>query len=260
MAFLTAAIESAVVEKISVTIITLNEERNIERCLESVKWADEIVVLDGYSQDRTVEVCRRFTDRIYRESWNGFGKQKNLCASKASHRWILNIDADEVVSPDCAEAIRRELDKGPAHAVYRFPRKNFFGNRWVRHGGWYPDRIARFYDKTRVAFTETLVHEKLSPETDAGVFDHPLEHYSYRDISDYVSRQNRYSTLAAQEMVQKGKTATCLDLCLRPPLAFMKFYFLQQGFREGFLGFSLAVCAGFYTFLKYAKTRSIQFL
>ncbi|MFQ5673146.1 MAG: glycosyltransferase family 2 protein [Nitrospinales bacterium] len=244
-------------EKISVTIITLNEEQNIERCLDSVKWADEIVVLDAFSRDRTVELCRRFTDKVYQESWQGYGKQKNLCAAKASHRWILNLDADEVVSPACAEDIRRKLDEDSSHPIYLIPRKNFFGGRWVRFGGWYPDRIARLYDKTRAAFTEAAVHEELLPNADAGVIGQPLEHYSYRDMADYIARQNHYSTLAAEEMVRDGKVGSWWDLCFRPPWAFVKFYFLRQGFREGFLGFFLAVAAGFYTFLKYAKTRPV---
>lgn len=244
-------------EKLSVIIITHNEEKNIERCLESVQWADEIVVLDSFSQDRTVELCRKYTDRVYQENWNGYGRYKNLCASKTSHKWVLNIDADEVVTPACAEEIRRELQRGPRQALYRFPRKNHIGNRWVMHGGWYPDRIARFYDKSKVAFSEPLVHEKLVPDTNAGDFVNPLVHYSYQDMTDYISRQNRYSTLSAQEMVQKGRVAGWTDLCCRPPLAFFKMFFLQQGYREGVLGLFLAVSAGFYTFLKYAKTRSV---
>lgn len=244
-------------EKISVTVITRNEEKNIERCLDSVKWADEIVVLDAFSRDRTIELCRRFTDKVYRDNWQGYGKQKNLCAARASHRWILNLDADEVVSPACADDIRRELEKGPNHPIYLIPRKNFFGGRWVRFGGWYPDRIARLYDKTQASFTEAAVHEELLPKANGGVIGHPLEHYSYRDMADYISRQNHYSTLSAGEMVRHGKAGTWWDLCFRPPWAFVKYYILRQGFREGFLGFFLAIAAGFYTFLKYAKTRSL---
>ena len=243
--------------KISVTVITLNEEKNIERCLNSVKWADEIVVLDGFSQDRTIELCRRFTDKIFQEAWLGYGKQKNLCAAKASYQWILNLDADEEVSSDCAEEIREKLDKELNHPLYLIPRKNFFGGRWVRFGGWYPDRIARLYDKTRVAFTEVAVHEELFPNGNGGYLVHSLKHYSYSDTEDYISRQNYYSTLSAQEMVRNGKIAEWWDLCLRPLWAFVKAYFFRQGFREGFLGFFLAAAAGFYTFLKYAKTRSV---
>ena len=243
-------------EKISITIITHNEEKNIERCLAGLKWADEIIVLDSFSNDKTVEICRRYTDRVYQENWSGFGRQKNLCAAKASHRWVLNLDADEVVSPEGAKEIRSELEKGPAHPVYSFPRKNHFGGRWVCHAGWYPDRIARFYDKTRVAFTEPFVHEKLYPDDDPGTFHEPLLHYSYTGMEDYIARQNSYSTLSAQERIKQGKGATYADLCLRPPWAFVKSFVFQQGFREGFLGFFLAVATAFYTFLKYAKTRS----
>ena len=244
-------------EKVSITVITYNEERNIERCLASLKWADEIVVLDAFSSDKTVEICRRYTDRVYQEHWVNFGRQKNLCAAKASHRWVLNLDADEVISAECAREICRELEKGPVHAVYAFPRKNYFGGRWVRHAGWYPDRITRFYDKTRVAFTEPFVHEKLSPDADMGIFQEPILHHSYEGMEDYVGRQNRYSTLCAREMVKQGRGATCIDLCLRPPWAFLRSFIFQQGFREGFLGFFLAVATAFYTFLKYAKTRSV---
>ena len=243
-------------EKISVTIITHNEEANIERCLKSLGWADEIVVLDSFSGDRTVEICRRYTPHVYQEKWSGYGRQKNICAAKTSHRWVLNLDADEVVSPECAREIRAELEKGLAHAVYSFPRKNHFGGRWVRYAGWYPDYIARLYDKTCVSFTEPLVHEKLSPEADKGVLKQPLSHYSYLGMEDYIARQNRYSSLHAQDRIERGRGgASFLDICLRPPMAFLKSYFLQQGFREGFLGFFLAVSTAFYTFLKYAKTR-----
>lgn len=244
-------------QKISITIITHNEEKNIERCLDSLKWADEIVVVDSFSDDRTVEICRRYTDRVYQEKWSNFGRQKNLCAAKASHRWVLNLDADEAVSPECASEIRRELEVGPSCPVYSLPRKNYFGRRWVRHAGWYPDRIARFYDKTRVSFTEPFVHEKLSPADEMGEFHHPLLHYSYAGMEDYIARQNRYSTLVAREKAEQGRVATCADLCLRPLWAFMKSYVFQQGFREGFLGLFLAVATAFYTFLKYAKTRSV---
>lgn len=245
-------------EKLSVTIITRNEENNIERCLKSVQWAEEIVVLDTHSTDRTVEICRRFTDRVYQEEWQGYGKQKNLCAERAGHRWILNIDADEVISPACAEEIKKVLSGDPSHPVYRFPRKNLFGGRWVRYGGWYPDMISRLYDKTRVRFTDSAVHEKLLPDADAGVMKEALIHHSFSGMADYIDRQNLYSTLYAREKAGKGWVAGWTHLCLRPPLVFFKNFVLRQGFREGFLGFFLATSTAFYTFLKYAKTRFVE--
>lgn len=244
-------------EKISVTVITLNEEKIIERCLKSLQWADEILVLDSFSSDRTVELCRKYTDKVFQEKWQGYGKQKNLCAARSSHRWVLNIDADEVVSPECAKAIQQELEMGSGHPLYQFPRKNFFGSRWVRFGGWYPDKISRLYDKTRVSFTESRVHEKLNPDDDSGLIGEPLLHYSYEGLADYIDRLNRYSTLFAEEKGQSGWTAGLGHLYLRPPLTFFKNFILRQGFREGFLGMFLALSAAFYTYLKYAKTRKI---
>ena len=245
-------------EKLSVVIIVYNEEKIIQRCLESVKWADEIVIVDGFSDDRTEEICRNYTGSFFQEKWNGFGKQKNICAEKAAHKWVLNIDSDEVVSAELGAEIRSLLQNKPAFPLYKIPRKNFFGSRWVRFGGWYPDHISRLYDKTKIKFSESLVHEKLVPDDNFDILKAPLEHYSYSDMEDYVGRQNRYSTLSAQQKKDQCKEAKWVDLMVKPPLAFLKFFFLKQGFREGFLGFFLAASASYYTFLKYAKTRKIQ--
>jgi (heptosyl)LPS beta-1,4-glucosyltransferase len=244
-------------KKLSVTIITKNEEKNIERCLNSVKWADEIVVLDTNSSDRTVEICRQFTDKVFCLDWHGYGKQKNLCADRASHNWVLNIDSDEEISPEGAEEIKAVLLGEPHHTVYHFPRKNFFAKRWVRFGGWYPDRISRLYDKTQVSFTESQVHEKLVPDENVGSLANPILHYSFTGMADYIERQNRYSTLYAREKIGNGFRAGWSHLIFRPPASFVKNYIIRQGFRDGFLGLFLAVAFAFYTFLKYAKTKSI---
>ena len=242
-------------EKLSVTIITKNEEKNIGRCLESLKWADEIVVVDTGSTDRTVEICRQFTDRIYNESWHGYGKQKNICAGHTKNRWVLNVDADEVVTPESAQEIQDILKTGPQYPVYHLPRKNFFGDRWVRFGGWYPDRILRLYDKNEIAFSEVQVHERLSPDENAGSLKNPLIHYSYSNREDYVQRQDRYSTLYAQEKRAIGFHANWTHLYLRPPLTFLKNFLLKKGFMDGSLGFFLAKNAAVYTYRKYAKTQ-----
>ena len=224
-------------EKVSVVIITFNEEKNIERCLESVRWADEIVVVDTFSTDRTVEICRRFTDRVFQESWRGYGLQKNLCASKANNRWVLNVDADEVISPECAEAIRDVLASELKHPVYRFPRKNFFGNRWIRYAGWYPDLIARLYDRTCVAFSESVVHERLIPDSDAGLIEQPILHFYFDGMEDYVSRQNRYSSLYAEErFALDGRPTGPIFTCALPGF-FLKPIFSGRDFAKGFWGY-----------------------
>ena len=244
-------------KKLSITIITKNEEKNIERCLKSVSWADEIVVLDTHSSDRTVEICRQFTDKVYDEDWQGYGRQKNICAKKASHDWILNLDSDEEISPEGAEEIKQILSVDSEYAVYQFPRKNFFAGRWIRYGGWYPDNISRLYNKTIVGFTESLVHEKLVPDDNVGSLGNPILHYSFLCMEDYVERQNHYSTLYAEEKMKSGFQAGWSHLVLRPIASFLKNYIFRQGFRDGFQGFFLAVTFAFYTFLKYAKTRNI---
>ena len=245
-------------EKVSVTIITKNEENNIERCLKSVRWADEIVVIDAFSTDRTVEICRRFTDKVYQEKWLGYGLQKNLCASKARNKWVLNVDADEVISSECAVAIKNLLSGKSEFPLYRFPRKNFVAERWVRYAGWYPDLISRLYDKDMVSFSQSMVHERLIPECDGGIIDHPILHYSFEGMEDYIQRQNKYSTLYAEERKRLNWKANWTHLYIRPIWIFLKTYFLRQGFREGFLGVFLSLSMAFYTYLKYAKTRSIK--
>ena len=245
-------------QELSVTIITKNEEKNIARCLESVRWADEIVVVDTFSTDRTTEVCRGFTDKVFQEKWLGYGLQKNLCASKARNRWVLNVDADEVISSKCAEAIQGLLSGEPKFSFYRFPRKNFFSDRWVRYAGWYPDYISRLYDRDRVSFSESMVHERLTPDKDGGVINLPILHYSFKGMEDYIQRQNLYSSLYAKEKKRLNWKASWAHLYLRPVWVFLKTYFLRQGFREGYLGVFLSLSMAFYTYLKYAKIRSIK--
>ncbi len=244
--------------KISVTIITKNEEKNIERCLKSIRWADEIVVVDTFSTDRTVEICREFTDKVFQEGWLGYGPQKNLCASKAINRWVLNVDADEVISSECAAEIQKLLSSQPEFPLYRFPRKNFIADRWVRYAGWYPDLISRLYDREQISFSESMVHEILVPDEKGGIINQPIFHYSFDGMKDYIERQNRYSSLYAEEKKRLDWEANWTHLYIRPIWAFLKTYFFRQGFREGFLGMFLAVSMMFYTYLKYAKTRSTE--
>ena len=169
----------------------------------------------------------------------------------------MNVDSDEVISSEGAEEIRATLREGSKHPVYQFPRKNFFGQHWVRYGGWYPDRISRLYDKTQIGFTESQVHEKLVPDSNIGSMKSAIIHYSFSGMADYIARQNHYSTLYAREKVNQGFQASWSHLLLRPPAIFLKNFIIRQGFRDGLLGLFLALSFSFYTFLKYAKTKSI---
>ncbi|MBI5047352.1 MAG: glycosyltransferase family 2 protein [Deltaproteobacteria bacterium] len=244
-------------QKISVTIITLNEESNIRACLESVKWADEILVSDSGSIDRTVEICKEYGAKVFSDTWFGFGRQKNLIAGKAKNNWVLNIDADERVTPDLRVEIEMALSKD-GYEGYYIPRKNFFGEKWIRHCGWYPDYNLRLYRKDKGSFNERSVHEAVRIDGNLGYLKNPLEHYTYRDVSDYLKRMDRYSTLAAEEMFKNGGNTSLLNLVFRPCFTFFKMFVLQKGFLEGYSGIILSGLYSTYTFSKYAKLREMS--
>lgn len=240
-------------EKVSVTVITFNEEREIGDCLQSVAWADEIVVVDSGSADRTVEIARKYTDKVVYHEWPGYAAQKNRAIGLATHDWILSVDADERVSPGLREEIQRLLESSPLAAGYRIPRKNFFLGRWIRHGGWYPDHVLRLFRRDSGHFAERKVHESVAVQGEVGLIRAPLEHYTYRSLADYYQRMDRYSTLAAEEMFERGKRAGIVDLLLRPWATFLKMFLLRQGFRDGMEGLLLSRLYSIYTFSKYAK-------
>ena len=242
--------------KITAIVITRNEERNIGDCLASLAFADEIVVVDSGSTDRTEEICRRDSRvRWFSEPWKGFGPQKNSALDKAGNDWVLSIDADERVSPELAGEITGLPLSVPGVDGYRVPRKSFFGKRWVRHGGWYPDYTIRLWRRRAGRFVDRSVHEVVQVSGTVGTLRGDLLHYTYRDTADFVERMNRYSTLGAGELRKKGVRSTLPDLLFRPPFTFFRMYVLRRGFLDGALGFRLAALYAMYTFLKYAKLR-----
>lgn len=242
-------------EGLSVTIITLNEEENIRDCLESVKWADEIVVLDSYSSDKTTDICKEYTDKVHSErEWHGFGRQKNLCIEKAKGPWILNIDADERVTPELRKEIEGILSgKQENLNGFYIPRKSFFIGKWIRYCGWYPDYNLRLFRKDKGRFSERLVHESVELKGKTGHLKNPLEHYTYKSISDYLLRTDKYSRLAAKEMFNNGKKGNYFDILLRPLATFLKMFILKRGFLEGYRGLILSCLYASYTLSKYAK-------
>jgi len=245
-------------EKISVAIITKDEERNIGDCLESVKWADEIVVVDNGSTDRTLSICQEYGARIFQEEWKGYSGQKNSAIEKAGNEWVLNLDADERVSPELRQEMQKSLEGNQGVNGYWIPRKNFFLGQWIRYCGWYPDLNLRLFRKSRGRFGERVVHERLELEGKALTLTHPLIHETYRSLSDFFQRMDRYSTLAAQEMHREGRKFRLTDVVFRPPFTFLQMYFLRAGFLEGYLGFVLSVLYSYYTFAKYAKLKELR--
>jgi glycosyltransferase involved in cell wall biosynthesis len=242
---------------LSATIIVNNEERNIGDCLASLDFVDEIIVVDSGSSDRTEAICRdNPLVRFHSLAWQGFGRQKNLAAGLASHDWILNLDADERVTPElCTAILAADRDR---YAAFRFARENYFGNRWVRRCGWYPDYNTRLYDRRQGGFSERAVHETLTCRGEVGTLAGHLRHYTYRDIADYVARMDRYSTLAAEELVKGGRRPGLVRILLNPLWTFVRMYLLKGGVLEGYTGLLLAILYAQYTFLKYAKGRELQ--
>ena len=239
--------------KISVTIITHNEEDNIRACLESVQWADEIIVVDSGSTDRTVEICREFTDKVYYNPWTGMREQKQHAVEKASHTWIFSIDADERATEGIRQFIMQELQK-PAHDGYRFPRQNYFLGAWLKHGGWYPDHVLRFFRKDQGYFGGINPHDKVIIRSNkVTTLEVPIIHHTYKSIAQYLTKQNMYSSISAKELFSSGKRVAPTIIPLKTLWKFIETYFVKRGFLDGFRGFVVAMGATYSIFWKYVQ-------
>ncbi len=243
-------------DKISATIITLNEERNINDCLASLDFVDEIIVVDSGSSDKTEEICRAHPKvRFIPYTWEGYGRQKNVAAEQAVNDWILNIDADERVTPELSASISRAATDGAT--AFRMARENYFGSRWIKYCGWYPNYSTRLYDRRQCSFIEKSVHESLKHRGGVGTLSGNLKHFTYTGITDYLARMNKYSSLAAEEVLKAGKHPGISALVFKPVFTFFKMYVVKRGFLEGAHGFQLSVLYSAYTFAKYAKAREM---
>jgi len=243
---------------LSVVIITHNEEDNIGECLDSVKWADEIIVVDSESVDKTDEICRQFGVNFYRERWKGFAQQKNSAIEKATRKWVLSLDADERITP----ALKREIGEilsGPDRKDgYFIKRKNFFLGRWIKRCGWYPDYNLRLFRRDKGLFGVREVHESVNLDGTAGYLENPMEHHTYKSIEDFIGRLDRYSTLAALELLKENRRYGMHHIIFRPIYTFVNMYLMRFGILEGYYGFILSVFYSFYTFSKYVKLRELQ--
>ena len=245
--------------KLTVTVITRNEAANLAGALESVKWADEIVVVDSRSTDETVEIARRYATRVDVHDWKGYSAQRNYAAEIAANDWILAIDADERVPQALADEIQQILRNEPAARGYRMPRVSFYLGRWIKGTDWYPDYQLRLYDRRVGQFNGKRVHESVElSEGKPGTLKNDLQHYPYRDISDHVTSIDHYTTLAAEEWSAAGRRTGVLDVVLHPPAAFLRNYILRFGFRDGMPGFLISVLNSYYVFLKILKLWEIQ--
>ena len=244
--------------KVTAYTLTLDEARQIRAVLESVKWADEIIVVDSFSRDGTVEIAREFNARVLSEKFNGFGKLRNLALDAAKHDWIFSLDADERCTPQLADEIRREL-AAPQSDAYHVPRKSHFLGRWMRHSGWYPDyRQPQLFDRTKLRYNDELVHESYTLNGRLGYLHEHVLQYPWDTIEIATGKLQRYSTLMAQRYLESNKRATLPRLIGSPIATFLKVYLAQQGFRDGFHGLIFASLYGYYTFMKYAKLWELQ--
>jgi glycosyltransferase involved in cell wall biosynthesis len=245
-------------QPISATLITYNEELNIAEALQSVSWADEIIVVDSGSSDATLDICRRFTDKIFHRNWTGYVDQKNCAVEKARNEWIISLDADERVSPELQAEIQDLARSGFRTPGYRIPRTVFFMGRWIRHGDWYPDYQLRLFERRHGKWEGGRVHESVRTTEKPEFLKGEIYHYTYRSMSEYLQRLETYSTLAALDYEERGKKAAPLGLLSNPIAAFVRAYVLKRGFMDGTPGFVAAVMGAVSVFFKYAKLYELQ--
>lgn len=244
---------------ISICIICLNEETNILRCLQSATWADEIIVVDSMSQDKTVEIAKQYTDHLYQREWTGYTDQKNYALSLATGEWVLSLDADEEVSEGLRDEILFEIKRTDAKNGYLIPRRCFFQGRWINHGSYYPNHQLRLFKRDRARWVGKRVHERVEIRGEVGVLKNDLLHYPYRGIiSEQLKTVNEYSGLVAENMHEEGKRYHLWLLLLRPFFKFMEVYFLKLGFLDGVAGFIIAVTSSYTVFVRYVKLRELE--
>ena len=241
-------------QKLSVTIITKNEEAAIAACLASVAWADEIIVLDSASTDKTVEICKAHGAIVHSTTqWPGFGPQKNSALSFATHDWVLSIDADERVSAALREEIEQALSLNTINVAYQIPRSSSYCGQFMRHSGWWPDYVLRLFPKSQATFSDDIVHEHVIFKGEIKTLKNPLLHISYTNLEEVLDKTNRYSSDGATKLAGRGKTASLSSAVLHGLWAFLRTYFLRLGFLDGRMGFILAVSNAETTYYRYLK-------
>jgi glycosyltransferase involved in cell wall biosynthesis len=242
---------------LSAVLITRNAAEKLEACLASVSFCDEVIIVDAGSSDRTRELAQGFGARVIEKEWLGFGRQKQFAVEQARNDWVLCIDADERVSPQLAASIASALEN-PVAPVYRMPRRNRFLGRWLRHGEGYPDWSARLFDRRSARWSDDPVHEKVLYAVTPGTLQGDLMHESAESLLEYLEKQNRYTTLAAQALYAQGGSATLVQLVGSPVVRFIKFYFFRLGFLDGLPGLAHTVIGCMNSFVKYAKLLELR--
>ncbi|HYA19678.1 MAG TPA: glycosyltransferase family 2 protein [Burkholderiales bacterium] len=245
--------------KLSVCIIAYNDEDKIEEALKSVAWADEIVVADSHSSDRTAEIARRYTDSVVQIDFQGFGKLRNAALAHCSHEWIFSLDTDERCTAEAKEEIVRIINDPHAADAYLVPRRNLFMGRWIRHSSWYPNyRQPQLFRKGRMRYTEELVHEGYILDGRCAKMKSDLWQKPFRDFSQIIAKMDRYSTLGAQKLSESGTRGSMAKALFHGAWAFIRLYIFQLGFLDGRAGFMIALGNFEGTFYRYAKLAEMQ--
>ena len=241
--------------RLALLIITFNEETNIKACIESASFADEIIVVDSGSTDGTVAIAEELGAKVYYHKMTSFAEQRNIALENTTADWVLFLDADERISPELAQTIQDAINNPREFHGFKLPRRSYFMGRWVR--GWYPDRVLRLFRREKGHYVGT-VHESVQMEGPVGVFYQDIIHYPYKDIESYMNKMNKYTTMAAQQMFDRGKRATIFDVISHPLFAVIKMYLLRRSFLDGMVGFLVSMLSGTYVFLKYSKLYFLQ--
>ena len=243
---------------VSVTIITLDEEEHIGPAIDSAAWADEVLVVDSGSTDRTMEIARSKGARVLTRAWTGYVDQKNFAADQAAHDWIFSLDADERIPPPLAQEITSIVAKEPPYRGYRVPRVTFHLGRWIRTTDFYPDYQMRLYDRRTGRWQGRYVHESVKVDGPTSQLTQDIEHYSFRDLRDQIKRINQYSTLSAMQMYEAGRRTGPIEIVVHPPAAFLRNYVLRRGFMDGTAGLLISLLNAWGVGLKFMKLWELQ--
>lgn len=238
---------------ISACIITLNEESRIRDCLESIKWVDEIIVVDTFSADKTVDICKGYTDRVYQRKWLGNIDQKNYAIGLAKNDWILCLDADERLSSGLIEEIQEAVHNPGDMSGFFFPRRSFYLGRWIYHGDWYPDYQLRLFKRGSGQWQGTNPHGRVIVDGKTRYMKHDINHFNYKNFSHQLRTIDNYSNIFADVTVERGKDFSQFQLIFRPLFKFIRIYIIKMGFLDGLPGFIIATSSAFYVFAKYVK-------
>jgi glycosyltransferase involved in cell wall biosynthesis len=243
---------------VSAVVITLNEAGNIQKCLESLDFCAELLVVDSGSSDDTVNIARRLGAKVIHQDWLGFGRQKQFSVSQAAHDWVLCLDADEWISNELADSIRKLFEKPPGGRIYQFARRDFFLGRWLGHGG-YPEFSPRLFHRDHARWSEDVVHERVITGETVHTCAGDLMHYTANSLGHSVSKRTRYGNMQVLDMFERGIRPSIIKLLFSPIMRFIKLYVLRQGFRDGVPGFVMASISSFFCFYKYAMLFELEY-